>query len=267
VPARADDLIGPGVVPHHDPAVFRPASGRDERAAITRGLGRGLQTLLFFHPRHVILRQLDEGVHRNHIVTIELHAFRRRARDDAVNLLLILLVHLRPEHLLGGAAVEIPIAFGLTLQQRFHHTQQILDLFREQRAVLIADLIGRAFEVDVDPSITLESPGAFQLFIRRNLVGRSGLVSRLTATAKTHSDEQAHSQREKQISSHSSLLFSVSDLKQTTRDWYSAARVSKRLPYPEPLADARGTVISSRFLTRAVLISNGRASKSPGPAE
>src|SRR5262249_56237030 len=55
IPARADYVVGPAIVPHDDPAVPRVAPGSDERAAVAGSVARGSPALQAIEPGHVII--------------------------------------------------------------------------------------------------------------------------------------------------------------------------------------------------------------------
>ena len=118
VPARADNVVGPGVVAHDDPAVLGKASRGDEGAAVAGCVRDRLFTFFLIQPGNVVIRQLLVGVERDQVPSVGLDAFALQAGDDSVNLLAIFLVDAGPEHFLGGLAEEAPIALARLLKVR-----------------------------------------------------------------------------------------------------------------------------------------------------
>ena len=51
------------------------------------------------------------------------------------------------------------------LQKWFCDAQQVLDLFCQQLAVLIANLFRRSFEMNIDPAVLLEAIASLQTIV------------------------------------------------------------------------------------------------------
>ena len=118
----------------------------------------GVRHFFFFvEPGNVIIRQLHEGVQRDNVVNIHGHTARLRALGDAVQFVLVFGIDVRPQHIVRGFAEEIPIALGIVRVFELHGRERILDLGREQIAVLVADVIRRAGEMHVGPAAAFKS--------------------------------------------------------------------------------------------------------------
>src|SRR6266446_3874866 len=63
---------------------------------------------------------------------------------------------------MGSGAKEVPVPFGCARVFESHRLECILDLRGQQIAVLKSDLRGRAFQMNVGPSILLEAIRLFQ---------------------------------------------------------------------------------------------------------
>ncbi len=160
-PALAVGVGGPVVVGDDGFAVFGPTAGGDEGGAIAgRGEVRcGGALLLLIRLRNIVIGDLFHGVKGDDIPDVELVALRGGAVGDALELLLVFRVGFRPEHRTRGFAVEGPVAFGAMRVVEADGVQSIFDLFRKQGSVLKADIVGRAFEVNVDPAVAFEAIG------------------------------------------------------------------------------------------------------------
>ena len=88
-----------------------------------------------------------------------------QAVGDALQLFLILGVDLGPEHFAPGAAEEVPAAGGVVGHFQADHAVEIGDFGRHQVAVLDADIVRRAFEVDVGPAAALEAVAAAEGYV------------------------------------------------------------------------------------------------------
>src|SRR5262249_61660694 len=59
----------------------------------------------------------------------------------------------------GRLAAELPVVIGYVLQIPFEDSQRVLDLCCQEPSVLVSDLFGRAFEVQVDPASAFGAAG------------------------------------------------------------------------------------------------------------
>jgi hypothetical protein len=85
-----------------------------------------------------------------------------QAVSDALQLLLIFGVNLRPENGLRHVAIEIPLALGAVRVAELDGIEAVLNFGRQKIAMLIPDVCGRALEVDVNPLAALEAVGRLQ---------------------------------------------------------------------------------------------------------
>src|SRR5262249_20306990 len=73
VPTRADGIVGPVVMAHHDAVIFRITSGRHNRAAVTRRMRGWSAVLLLFQPGNVVVRKLFERVESDNVPAVSLN--------------------------------------------------------------------------------------------------------------------------------------------------------------------------------------------------
>ncbi len=158
VPPRALHIVGPRVVTHHDAMIFSVAAGRDHRAAIAWRVRRNFY-------RQASQEILWAKIYAEFQTEIDGISAIVKAADDAVNLGLELRVDLRPKNFLRRLAIEVPIVLRLMLQKRPQHAQQVLRLFSQQGTVLIANFVGRAFEVHVNPAVALKAVAPLQTIV------------------------------------------------------------------------------------------------------
>jgi hypothetical protein len=118
--------------------------------------------LLLFEPRDVVVGDFFEGVEGDNVIDVHVHALVVEAVGDALQFLPVLLVDVGPENVLGGIAEEVPVALGAGGVVPADGFEGVLDFRREERAVLVTDVAGRAFQVNVDPFAFLEAPGVLE---------------------------------------------------------------------------------------------------------
>ena len=167
-PARPRQIAGPVVMRDDDLVILGHASGGDERAAIPRRFQLRIlcSFLLLGQPRQVVIGHFLEGIERDNIPDIEIHALRLDSIRDALQLLLILAIDMRPEHLTSGSPEEFPILPRLVHVEQFDGFKRILDLRRQEITMLIADVGRRALEMNVRPASLLKSISLLQSSIR-----------------------------------------------------------------------------------------------------
>src|SRR5262249_58234877 len=129
----------------------------EEGGAGVAGGGGGGGAFLRVEPRDIVTRQLFHGVERNYVPTIGLDARGSKSRDNAVNLLLVFTVDLRPEYVPRGLPIEFPVPLRHVLIEGPGDSKQIFDFRRQQIPVLVSYRGWRAFQVNVYPSVVLES--------------------------------------------------------------------------------------------------------------
>ena len=115
---------------NHNLAARGIAARGDKCRAPSRGQNRAARwrPLPLVQPGHVVLRQLDASVQRHNIPHVQLHAFRLHPFGNALQLLLVLGVNVRPQHLAPGLAEKIPIARGVVRGFKLDYPHQVLDL-------------------------------------------------------------------------------------------------------------------------------------------
>ena len=164
--------------------------------AVSFGCLRGF--LLLVQPWHVVVRHFFERVERDDVVHVEIDAVRFHPVGDALQFLLVFGVDVRPEHLAGGGAEELPVALGLVRVEELDGFERVGDFRREKVAVLKADVGGRAFEMNVGPSALLEAIGLLQPGIGRT---RAGLCH-----ARPNQGEAQHARATKNFDQHVPLV-------------------------------------------------------------
>ena len=133
-----------------------------KRATVSRGVGRGGLSFLRFQPGNVVIRQFFQGVEGDKVPAIGGDAFGFQPRDDPIDLALIFRIDLRREHFLGGVAIEVPVVLGGFFKIGLADAEKVGDFGGKQVAVLKAHLLGRTFEMSVDPAVLLGSEAAFE---------------------------------------------------------------------------------------------------------
>ena len=143
------------------------AAGSDEcRAAAGRpDLGSVLGLLSLIEPWDVVLGQLDASVKRNNVPDVELHASGLRATSDALELLLVFGIDVRPEHSAARLSKKLPIALGVVGVFEFDDGERIGNFIGQELSVLIADLCWRSFEMDIGPATPLEAVTGLRLSV------------------------------------------------------------------------------------------------------
>src|SRR5207302_1440230 len=97
-----------------------------------------------------------------------------QSQHDAVDLALVFGVDFRPENFLRSLAVKVPIAPGFVQQERFSDAQEIARFFRQQITVLVANLLRRAFEMNVNPAVAVEAIASLQASVWLTLCESDG---------------------------------------------------------------------------------------------
>jgi len=87
---------------------------------------------------------------------------RLQAFGNALQLLLILRVRLRPQHLTRGGAEKFPIPVGPVGVVQSDRGKSVGYLRSQEVTVLEADLPGAAFEMNVNPATLVKAVGAAQ---------------------------------------------------------------------------------------------------------
>ena len=113
--------------------------------------------LLLAQPGHVIVGHFFEGVERDDVVHVQVDAMRLHSIGNALQLLLILGIDVRPKHLARGRAEELPIVLRLVGIEELDRLERVGDFRGQQVSVLKADLGRRAFEMNVTSSLRAES--------------------------------------------------------------------------------------------------------------
>src|SRR5271165_3618811 len=90
-----------------------------------------------------------------------------QAVGNALQLLLVFEINVRPQDDLRSLAIEIPAALGATYIPQLNRLKPVVDLRREQVSVLIANISRRSFELDEHPPVALETLGRLQAFFFR----------------------------------------------------------------------------------------------------
>ena len=130
------------------------------------------------------------------------HLPGREAVRDPLQLGLIFGIDLGPEHLASRAPEKFPVAAGAVRQFQPNHTEEVRDLGGEQVAVLVADIVGRAFEVDVTPPAALESValvlGGFNKAVLGARRKRGFRTSRLRDLPRGNPDELSQEKQNRQ---------------------------------------------------------------------
>ncbi len=90
---------------------------------------------------------------------------------DAFELGLILGIDFRPQHRARGGAEKFPVALRDVSHLQADGSERVANFRREKIAVLVADIVGRAFEVDVNPAPAFEAVR----FREGGVVSRRGL--------------------------------------------------------------------------------------------
>src|SRR5438045_366764 len=70
--------------------------------------------------------------------------------------------------LLQRSTIEVPGVFAFVLQEGFAYAEKVLGFLRQQLAVLVPDLFGRALQMDINPAIPFEAITAFQAIVFRD---------------------------------------------------------------------------------------------------
>ena len=143
----------------YDLVIAGVASGGDEGAAVARTgqPRRARNVLLLVQPWHVITGKFFEGVQRNQIVDIHGNALRLESLDDPRKFLLVFRIDSWPQHFTCRFSEKLPIALGDMRVFQFDRLESIRDLACQQVAVLKANALGRALEVDICPAALAES--------------------------------------------------------------------------------------------------------------
>ena len=108
---------------------------------------------LLVQPGNIVIGQLFERVQSHNIPAVGGLSPCLHAGHDRIELLLILRIDLRPEHLLGSLPIEIPVALRRIFKIRLAYLEQIGDFVGELISMLITNLLGLAFEMDEDPTV------------------------------------------------------------------------------------------------------------------
>src|SRR5271165_484888 len=106
-----------------------------------------------------------------------------QAVSDSLQLLLIFQINVRPQNILCSLTIEVPVALGAIHVLELNGLESVFDLGCEQVSVLIADIGRRSFEMDVHPTVALETISRFQ----PRLIG---VVRIRLGEAKSRADEQ-----------------------------------------------------------------------------
>src|SRR5262249_23936667 len=110
--------------------------------------------------RNIVVREFHPAVHRQYVIRVDCHSARRSAARYTGNLFLVFLSYLVPEKLAGSLAIKLPVAIGHVLEVLLEHSQSVLYFAGEKVAVLVAHVLGRAFEMNVNPSCSLDAKRA-----------------------------------------------------------------------------------------------------------
>ncbi len=121
-----------------------------------------------------------------------------QAVGDALEFLLILGVDLGPEHFAAGAAEEFPAAGGVVGHFQTHYAIEIGDFGSHQVAVLDADIVRGAFEVDVGPAAPLEAVAASEGYVVGAVLPGDAGWGRMRGLASAGEQKREREQRKKQ---------------------------------------------------------------------
>jgi len=154
-PALAFEISGPVVVRDHGLAIFRVASGRNKGAAMLgHGRRRGLDGVLLVILR-VVIAPLRGSVDAYDVPNVDGHPVRGGAIGDALQLVAVLLLDVRPHHVLGGIAEERPVLLVFVLRFEHDDLQRVFDFGGQQVTVLKSDLMRRALQMHIRPAVFL----------------------------------------------------------------------------------------------------------------
>ena len=98
--------------------------------------------VLLVEPGHVVVQHFFERVQGDDVVQVEIDAVGFHAVGDALQFLLVFRIDVRPEHLAGSFAVELPVTLGLVRVIQLDGLEGVGDFGSEQVAVLVADVGG-----------------------------------------------------------------------------------------------------------------------------
>ena len=159
VPALAGGVAGPVVVRRSRCGrLWCSCRWRRRRCNARARWRRGL-ALLLLQPAAVV-GQFERAVQRHHVVQVQLRAARpaglRRCRSSPAG---TLAGTLRPQDLARRLAEELPVLASRRGSFRGDDLEGVLDLRRQQVAVLVADIGGRALQVHEDPAVALAAAG------------------------------------------------------------------------------------------------------------
>src|SRR5581483_5124182 len=101
----------------------------------------------------VVVAPFERGVESDNVPEIDVGSVGFGAIGDALQFFAIFLVDVRPYHVLRRIAEERPVLLVIVLRFKLKDGKHVLDFLREQIAVLVADLVGRALKVDEGPAV------------------------------------------------------------------------------------------------------------------
>src|SRR5256886_11278694 len=99
-----------------------------------------------------VIAPLLGGVHGDNVPEIHFYAARRNAIRDALQFVAIFPIDVRPHNVFGGVAEKIPILAIVVREFELVDVFEIGDFRGKKIAVLVANLRGRALQVDEGPT-------------------------------------------------------------------------------------------------------------------
>src|SRR5579864_5823556 len=125
-------------------------------------LGAFLAFSRLFSQGNVIVCQLLKSVERDNIINIELHTLSLQALNNTLQFLPVLAVNMRPKHLVCSFAKELPITLRAVCILEPKSLKSILNFRGEKISMLEANVERRTLQMNVDPTVLLETISLLQ---------------------------------------------------------------------------------------------------------
>lgn len=100
-----------------------------------------------------VVAPLHRTVHGNDVPQIEFDATSTDAVGDALHFITVFLIDVRPPDVFGGFAEKVPVFAGVVGEFEEKNFLQVGDFGCEEITMLVADLFGRAGQVDDSPIV------------------------------------------------------------------------------------------------------------------
>jgi hypothetical protein len=120
-------------------------------------------SLLLIEPGDIVAGQLFGGIERYNVPSVCLDAVSGQPRNDAIDFIAVFTVDAGLHNLARSLPIELPIPLGGVFIERPGNPQEVLNLRREQITMLVAYLGRRSLEMDIYPTVALETIAARQL--------------------------------------------------------------------------------------------------------